>query len=132
MYTLIEAKKETAKSVFFQAEHKELETLHTIEVKKEYIQGYLEYCGQNQIPAQSIENIMHEELTLDICQDIVKFGKEHNDYFVVGGTASQPSWTPSKMYHNAFRGQPYSNPSLLKFNLQRGYILVDGYPVKTA
>jgi len=127
MYTLIQPTKETQSAVFFQAEHNELETLHTIEVQKEKIQGYLEYCGQNSIPDHAIENIMNDEITLDICQDIIKFGKDDFDYFVVGGTACVPPWTPSTMYHNKGRFSPYvgsqSNPS-------RGEIVVDGYVQK--
>jgi hypothetical protein len=78
MYTLIEAIKETKTSVFFKAEHKELETLHTIEVQKEKIQDYLEYCGQAWISDSKIDNIMHDEITIDICQDIVRFGGEYS------------------------------------------------------
>jgi len=127
MYSLIEAIKETATTITFKAEHRELETMHTIEIQKDEIQKYLEYCGQNFIPEHKIANIMHEDITMDICQDIVKFNGE---YTVLETPTAAPSWNASKMYHNAFRGQPYSNPSLTKFNLPRGYIMLDGYAVQ--
>lgn len=116
MYTLIQPTKETSNAIFFQAEHNELETLHTIEVQKKHIQDYLEYCGQNLIPAQSIKNIMHYETTLDICQDIIKFGKDDVDYYVVGGTACVPTWNPFRMFHLAIR---YKNCPSLDFLPQR-------------
>ena len=76
-YTLIEAKSENANSIFFTAEHKELETLHTIEIQKDEIQKYLGHCGQNWIPSNKIANIMHLDSILDICEDIVRFGGEY-------------------------------------------------------
>jgi hypothetical protein len=113
MYTLIEAIKETATSVFFKAEHKELETLHTIEVQKDQIQNYLEYCGQNFIPAHQIGNIMHDEITIDICQDIVRFGGE---YSVLESPSVAPSWNPRHMFHLGIR---YKNCPHLDFLPQR-------------
>lgn len=120
MYTLIEAKKETATSVFFQAEHNELETLHTIEVQKDQIQNYLEYCGQNFIPAHQIGNIKGFDITLDICQDIVRFGKDDVDYFVVGGTACVPTWNTATAVQNRV---PYTFLKEGKFSDNLGSLL---------
>lgn len=119
-YLLIEPTKETATSVFFKAEHKELETLHTIEVQKEHIQGYLEFCGQNQIPTQLIENIMHYETTLDICQDIIRFGKDDVDYYIVGGTACIPTWNIAPVVQNR---TPYTFLTEGKFTDNLGSLL---------
>ena len=77
-FALIEAKSENANSIVFTAEHKDLETLHNIEIQKDEIQKYLAHCGQNFIPSNKIANIMHLDSTLDICEDIVRFGGEYS------------------------------------------------------
>jgi hypothetical protein len=98
MYTLIEIIKETATSIFFQGEHMENETFHTIEIQKETIQDYLYSCDRNFIPQYMLDNIMQHDNLLDnitdICQDIVKFGSSESEFFVLKSEKStkSPKW----------------------------------------
>lgn len=127
MYILLETIKETPKSLFFEAQHKENDTYHIIEIEKSEIENALENCGFAPVP-KHLQNRMREfDCILDICQDIVKYSKE---WYLLDDN-NTPAWNTSKMYHNASRFNVSQIEILHKeFYPKRGELLVDGVIVK--